>query len=223
MNGCSQAGPELADCWFNLGVLQRKARQLNAALASYQKALDHGIAGPEEVHLNRSVIYADFLRQDEAAERELKAALALNPAYVPALLNLANLYEDLGRRGEASALYERLLALEPRCLEALARYANLQPLPLPDDRLARQLRAALELPSASAAERASLGFALGRLLDGGGEYPAAFDAYAAANRASRASCRAAHRPLRPPASGGARRSPDAKRDRATATIHNGRR
>src|SRR5450631_3412886 len=25
--------PELANCWFNLGVLQRKARQLSAALA----------------------------------------------------------------------------------------------------------------------------------------------------------------------------------------------
>jgi len=182
--------PELADCWFNLGVLQRKARQLNQALTSYQKALEHGISGPEEVHLNRSVIYADFLRQDEAAERELRAALALNPAYSPALLNLANLYEDLGRRDEASALYERLLKLDPRCLEALARYANLQPLPLPDDRLARQLRAALELPSASAAERASVGFALGRLLDGSGEYPDAFNAYATAKRDSRASAAA---------------------------------
>jgi tetratricopeptide (TPR) repeat protein len=179
--------PELANCWFNLGVLQRKARQLGAALASYQKALDYGVCGPEEVHLNRSVIYTDYLRQDEAAERELLRALALNPAYSPALLNLANLYEDLGRRVEASALYERLLRLDPRCLEALARYANLQPLPLPDDRLPSQLRAARAQPSASAAERASLGFALGRLLDGGGEYQAAFDVYAAANRDSRAS------------------------------------
>jgi tetratricopeptide (TPR) repeat protein len=185
--------PDLANCWFNLGVLQRKARQLSAALASYQKALDLGISGPEEVHLNRSVIYTDYLRQDEAAERELHAALALNPAYSPALLNLANLYEDLGRRVEASALYERLLALDPRCFEALARYANLHPVPVPvpvpvpEDRLTRQLRAALAQPWASAAERASLGFALGRLLDGSGEYQAAFDAYAAANRDSRAS------------------------------------
>jgi hypothetical protein len=40
---------------------------------------------------------------------------------------------------------------------------------------------------ASAAEHASLGFALGRLLDGKGRYPAAFEAYSAANRANRAS------------------------------------
>jgi tetratricopeptide (TPR) repeat protein len=96
--------PDLADCWFNLGVLQRKQRQLQEALASYQKALDYGIASPEEAHLNRGVIYSDYLRQEAAAERELKQALALNPAYAPALLNLANLNEDLGRRSEASAL-----------------------------------------------------------------------------------------------------------------------
>lgn len=41
--------------------------------------------------------------------------------------------------------------------------------------------------AASEAERASLGFALGRLLDGRGEYPGAFEVYVAANRASRAS------------------------------------
>jgi tetratricopeptide (TPR) repeat protein len=179
--------PELANCWFNLGVLQRKARQLTASLASYQQALDHGISEPEEVHLNRSVIYADYLRQDERAELELKAALAVNPAYRPALLNLANLYEDLGRRDDACALYERILALDPRCFEALARYANLHPIPVADDRLTRQLRVALAQPSASATERASLGFALGRLLDGSGEYETAFDAYVAANRDSRAS------------------------------------
>lgn len=178
--------PDLADCWFNLAVLQRAQQQLPEALASYQRALDSGIASPEEVHLNRGVIYADYLRQDAAAERELKQALALNPAYVPALLNLANLYEDLGRRSEASALYERILALEPRCLEALARYANLQPATSPDDRLIARVESALRLPS-SAAERASLGFALGRLLDGKGQYPAAFKAYADANADSRAS------------------------------------
>jgi len=178
--------PGLADCWFNLGVLQRKQRQLEAALASYQKALDYGISSPEEVHLNRSVIYSDYLRQDAAAERELLQALGLNPAYVPALLNLANLNEDLGRRAQANALYERILGLDPRCFEALARYANLQPASGPVDRLSEQLESALRSP-ASAAEHASLGFARGRLLDGQGQYPAAFEAYRAANKANRAS------------------------------------
>jgi tetratricopeptide (TPR) repeat protein len=179
--------PQLAECWFNLALLQRQARRLDEALYSYQKALDAGVARPEEVHVNRAVIYSDYLNQPEAAERELAQALAINPAHTPALLNLANLKEDLGLRADALALYARILAQEPDCLEALARYANLQPPGVPDAALAAKLTAALAIPGASNAERASLGFALGRLLDAAGEYPAAFAAIQAANRASRAS------------------------------------
>ena len=103
--------PDLPDTWYNLALLQRRAGRFDAALASYQQALDRGVSEPEEVHLNRGVIYSDCLRQDEAAERELQAALALNPTYVPALLNLANLREDFGKQAEAGALYEKILAL----------------------------------------------------------------------------------------------------------------
>ena len=103
--------PDLPDTWYNLALLQRRAGRYDAALASYQQALDRGVSQPEEVHLNRGVIYSDYLRQDEAAERELQAALALRPTYVPALLNLANLREDFGKHAEADTLYERILAL----------------------------------------------------------------------------------------------------------------
>ena len=177
---------DLAECWFNLGVLLRQQRQFTEALAAYQRALDNGISGPEEVYLNRGVIYADYLRQDAAAEQELRRALQLNPDYIPALLNLANLQEDLGNRSEAGALYERILTLDASCLEALARYANLQPAASADDRLVTQLEGALRTP-ASAAERASILFALGRLLDGKQQFTAAFEAYTAANANSRAS------------------------------------
>jgi tetratricopeptide (TPR) repeat protein len=179
--------PGLAECWFNLAVLQRQARRLSDALDSYQKALNAGVSRPEEVHLNRSVIFTDYLGQHAAAERELKSALSINPAFTPALLNLANLYEDLGRRSEAQSIYARILALDPRCFEALARFANLQEPAAADPALVAQLERALRDQAASAAERASLGFALGRILDASGQYQAAFAAVGAANRASRAS------------------------------------
>ncbi len=177
---------DLADCWYNLGVLLRQQRQLPEALAAYQRALDSGISAPEEVHLNRAVIFSDYLRQDSAAEQELAGALRHNPEYIPALLNLANLNEDRGRRSQAGALYERILALNPRCFEALARFANLQPAASADNRVILEIEKALHA-GASAAEQASLLFALGRLLDGKEQYAAAFDAYTAANARSRAS------------------------------------
>ncbi len=182
--------PDLPDCWYNLAILQRKARRLDAALASYQQALDRGVSRPEEVHVNRGVIYSEYLRRDDAAVEELQAALGLNPTFVPALLNLANIQEGFGRREEALALYERLLQVEPRCYDGLTRYAYLKASAGPDDALdalVDRLRRALQHPGVAAADQASLGFALGEVLDKAGAYDQAFDAYAAANLRSRAS------------------------------------
>jgi tetratricopeptide (TPR) repeat protein len=176
--------PRLPDCWFNLAVVYRRLRFLPQALQAYENALATGVARPEEAHLNRAVIYADMLGQHEAAERELEAALKLNPVFIPALLNRANLYEDLGRREAAQAAYERVLTLEPAAFEALARLANLGRPGVADLPMVERLRIALASRWPSAAERASLGFALGRQLDNAGDYPAAFVAYTAANAAS---------------------------------------
>lgn len=179
--------PDLPECWFNLAVLQRRGRRYEAALASYRQALDRGVSQPEEAHLNRGVIYSDCLRLDAEAEAELRAALGLNPAYVPALLNLGNLCEDLGRRDEADALYERALAVDPACHAALARLAGLRTAMGPDAAIVARLRGALADRGLEAADRALLGFALGAALDRAGDYGAAFAAFDEANRDSRAS------------------------------------
>lgn len=179
--------PNQPTCWFNLGFVQRMQGRFADALVAYDEALKRGVSAPEEAHLNRAVIFADHLRRDDEAERELKAALARNPRYTPALFNLANLKEDRGDRTGAMALYEQVLALEPRAYEALARLAQISSVGSVDDTIADRVRAALAAPAASASDRASLGFALGRLLDQLGAYDAAFEAYADANRMSRAS------------------------------------
>jgi tetratricopeptide (TPR) repeat protein len=174
--------PGLADAWYNLGVVQRRTMRVAEALVSYQRALERNIDRPEEVCLNRSVIYSDFMRDPDAAARELKIALRVNPAYTPAMLNLANLHEDLGQRNEAIALYENILALQPQHFEALARRANATALNDIDVRLVERVQVAVSAATDDAG-RASLGFALGRLLDAQARYPEAFAAYAAANQA----------------------------------------
>lgn len=179
--------PDRPDTWYNLARLQRQVGDHHAALDAYQQALDRRASLPEEIHLNRGVIYADDLHHPADAERELAAALALNPRYTPALLNLANLQTDLGRLDAAIATYERLLAIDPGCNEALARYVQLKGVARPDDPLVARVRAAIGRSGTPPHERASLGFALGKLLDDCGAYDDAFAAYAAANRDSRAS------------------------------------
>jgi tetratricopeptide (TPR) repeat protein len=179
--------PQSPDSWYNLALLLRNAGDMAAALASYQQALERGISRPEEVHLNRGVIYSDWLQDPAAAERELDRALELNPNYIPALMNRANLHEDLGQRELAQAVYERILVLAPESPEVLARYAGLADFSSVEDPLIQRLRRVLERPDSDAAARASVGFALGRALDRCAAYEAAFDVYAAANRDSRQS------------------------------------
>lgn len=179
--------PNLPDCWYNLGVLQRRMYRFDAALAAYDQALHFGIDGPEEVHLNKAIIYSDHLHRPEVAERELQQALARNPNFGAAQFNLANLYEDLGRRQEAADVYQRIFQQDDRCFEALARFAALQKVAGPDDPLLGQLRAALRDEQASPADRSSVAFSLGQLLDACGDYGGAFAAYAEGNRLSRAS------------------------------------
>jgi tetratricopeptide (TPR) repeat protein len=179
--------PGLPDCWYNLAVVQRLQGSSEAALDSYRQALSRGVARPEEVHLNRAAIYSGALQRDKDAEAELREALRLNPAYVPALINLANLHEDRGERPEARVLYGQALTIDPMCFLAFARLVNLLPRGTHDAQILARLRTALERPEASDADRAHLGFALGRALDGMGDYAGAFAAYQAANQASRAS------------------------------------
>ena len=179
--------PALADVWYNLARQQRRAGEFDSALDSYARAIALGLQAPEEAHLNRAVILTDDLRRDEAAEQELRRALAANPDYLPAWLNLANLQEDLGRRAEARQSYEEILRREPQAFEALARYAQLFDVRTPDDPLITRLRAAAEHPAAGPAARASLGFALARALDSSGAYGEAFQAAVRANGHSRAS------------------------------------
>lgn len=178
--------PRSANAWYNLGWLQRRARRFDAALASYAEALARGVAGPEEVHLNRAVIYADDLARPDEAEAELEAALALRPDYVPALLNLGNLHEDRGERARAREAYERAVAAEPRNALALARLAGVAEVGGPEEPLIGRVRSALTAPSLGTDARADLGFALGRLLDAAGSFDDAFEAYRGANAASRA-------------------------------------
>ena len=180
------AEPNLPSSWYNLAWLQRQLGRYESALVSYQHALERGASEPEEIHLNRGVIYADHLRDDDAAERELRAALARNPRYLPALLNLGNLSEDRGKRDEALDFYQRALAEDPACFDALARFVALKGVASADDPLVGRLEQAIA-GGATAAEKANLGFALGKVLDACGEYDEAFVAYEDANKASRAS------------------------------------
>ena len=186
--------PALPDAWFNLAWAQRAERRFDEALTSYGQAIAQGVEKPEEALLNRATIFSEYMFQPARAVNELQAALMRNPDYVPALLNLANVHEDLGVVEDALAGYRRVLTLEPGNGRAHARLGALQVLSGQPGAAVAALKAALPLaPSVEA--RAEILFSLGSALDGVGDYHDAFQAFEAANMHARAAAPEAYDPI----------------------------
>lgn len=175
---------DLPDAWFNLAYLQRNARLFEDALHSYRRALDHGAARPEEIHLNRAAILSEQLFDGPAAEAELRAALALNPRFLAGWLNLGNLYEDWGNVARAREAYESALAVAPANGRALARLTMIDIFEGRGDSRLEILSAALQRPNLPLEEAAEIGFAAGHALDAVADYDRAFQYFTFANRAA---------------------------------------
>lgn len=177
--------PDLPDSWYNLGWLQRQSGMAQDALAAYDEALKRGVKGAEEVHLNRAAILSDALARPGEAKAELQKALALSPTYLPALVNLGNLHEDLGERDEAKAVYEKAHALAPDNALTLSRLAGLGKAASLDDPMIGKIRAVIASGRLMPADLALLQFSLGRLYDSCGAYDSAAETFAAANASAR--------------------------------------
>ncbi|MBC7506415.1 MAG: sulfotransferase [Sandarakinorhabdus sp.] len=179
--------PETADHWFNLGYLERAHRNFDAALAAYAEALAHGIAGPHEVHLNRALVWSEDLLDPQAAEADLRVALALEPRFVAAWLNLGNLHEDAGNADAAATAYEAALRIDPHNGRGLARLAAIAVHRRDTAAIFDRLLGAVADKRRSLADDVEIRFAIGHVLDAMGEYDLAFEAYLSANASDRQS------------------------------------
>jgi len=172
--------PHRPDDWFNLAVCLRRTGEDEQALNAYQEALNYGVSGPEEVLLNRAVILSDQLNRPAEALQDLRAALAIRPDYVAALLNLGNLHEELGEAREATACYERLLELSQldpnHRARALARLTHLKPPKAVGDPAFDSLSKAASQAGLDPVIAASLHLASARALDRLGQVDPAFKA-----------------------------------------------
>jgi tetratricopeptide (TPR) repeat protein len=173
--------PDHADDWFNLAYLQRCARRYHEAIHSYRMSLDYGIDRPEEVHLNVSVILSEFLNDTDSAKKEIEEAIRLNPNFVPALMNLASLFEDMGQPEDAQIAYNKILRIEPSNGRALGRNAIIDVFAGETIQTIERLKTAFST-SMHDADKSEISFALGHALDAEGSYGEAFEAFTVANQ-----------------------------------------
>ncbi|WP_078084683.1 tetratricopeptide repeat-containing sulfotransferase family protein [Microbulbifer mangrovi] len=165
---------------YNFAYLLKQVGKLEEALSWYQKALDMGVSGKEEVYTNIGVILSELRREPEA-RASYEKALQIRQDYLPALLNLAALSEESGDRDSALEQYSKVLAIDSENVLALSRLAHLSTVDSSSDPLIEKISSLLAKNGLSRADQEELGFALGKLLDGCGEYGQAFTNFAKAN------------------------------------------
>lgn len=175
--------PDDANARFNLALLYKMARRYADALSAYEAAIELQIDDVEEVYSNIGVLYSE-MRQGDKAREMYEKALEIDADYVPALFNLAALFEETGERQPAIDLYRKILSIDPAHWDSLSRLAYAQRARSADDDIIGALRTALNTTK-DPLVREGLCFALGKTLDDARQYGDAFAAYKTANESAR--------------------------------------
>jgi len=97
--------PGRIEALVNLANLMRTAGQFDAAIALLEPALANGSA---DVALTLGSAWREK-GDDENAVRCYRAALVVQPGFVPALVNLADILCDAGERAQARTLYDEAI------------------------------------------------------------------------------------------------------------------
>lgn len=173
--------PEDANGYFNCAYYLKRAGQYDQSLEYYQRAILNGIEGVEEVYLNMATIYSDaFYNQDEA-KNLLEKALQLKPQYIPALYNLANIYEDLGDKENALLYFSRIEDIDPSYVDASARILQLKKNSEKDRKAIEALQHRLSRTKLSQDQIINSLYALGKAYDDMADYQQAIRFFSLAN------------------------------------------
>jgi len=106
-----QVASTFAPIWYAAGAVQQRLGLRDAAIKSYDKALE---LKPDYVEalINSGTLLREQLDHHAAIDR-FNRALALKPDHLNALSNLAIMLTEFKRSQEAVAMFERLLQLKP--------------------------------------------------------------------------------------------------------------
>ncbi|HET6248508.1 MAG TPA: sulfotransferase [Tepidisphaeraceae bacterium] len=171
-------GGAVAGLWLALASVHVERRDDMAAIPCYARALS--------LQPNSAAVYNDLGRAQIRVHGFARAAacfnkaLALQPGQADALVNLGLLHRELGNLPQAETAWRAAHKADPDLAGPLAQLASLLKGRLPEaDRMAVAARS--DDARLSVADRASLLFGLGQVLDGRGEYASAAQSAAKAN------------------------------------------
>ncbi len=174
--------PGLPNAYYNYAFNLKQAGRYREALVQYQNALDHRIDQAEEVLINMAVICSGDLREDQRAIELLMLALEQKPNYIPALYNLASLYEESGDKHNAARYFGKVVELAPDNIQATARLAELTSYSDPHHPIIQTLVDKFEQGELDAETKINAGYALGKVFNDCSDYDRAFHYYSQANK-----------------------------------------
>ena len=125
--------PDFAVPYSYMGFMKMRAGQVEDAIKLFDKAVNadwkRDIGSRALAATNLGLLLGDRGKagDDAAAQKAYQQALATNPGFAEAYLNLAKLHLKRGRRGEALATVERCLQAVPNHPGALALAKQLRP------------------------------------------------------------------------------------------------
>jgi len=114
--------PDSIDAWYNLGLTRKAQGRIHDAIAAYGEAIALQPRFPEALNNLGTCLIA--LSRLEEAEQCFHKSLAIKQTHMP-YYNLALLYSEQAKLGQAAASYRKCTALAPAYLPAQVDLADL--------------------------------------------------------------------------------------------------
>ncbi len=175
--------PGLADAYFSLAFLLRDQGRVSD-IDTLMKALANAL--PEDAeHIEQAAgLLAEYGRTNSALELFVRA-LSQRPDLARLHQRIGQMHQKLGQFANASDAFEGAIRRDPFFGPAYLLLAHNMRASSPNDTRIALCRSKLAEPNLPDNTRICLHFALGKLLDDLGEYPAAFQQFQAGNQQRR--------------------------------------
>ncbi|WP_196137408.1 sulfotransferase [Aliikangiella sp. G2MR2-5] len=172
---------EEAEAHFYLGMLYKKQGTYDKAVSEFELAVKSDYRDQCECYLLIALMYVE-LRMEEKAIFYLHKVLDIKPQHYEALFNLASLEQAKGNKDKAIELYQQVIKLNPKLVEALVRVIYAKKIKESDHELLKMINRRFRSSQTTMLDKESLKYAEGKALDDLKQYDKAFAAYEYANK-----------------------------------------
>jgi tetratricopeptide (TPR) repeat protein len=175
----TQLQPSMTEAWFRAGALVYELGHREEAIGCFRRAAATG----GRTNFGRLGKARALLTEDrnQEAEKVLRETLVVDPKNAMAYDLLGNLLSEVGHFDEASACFERAIALAPLLSGSYYDLVRCQPVTSDDHSLLQRMEVALATPGLEAVQRLRLHLAIGKAADDLGDYAKAMKHFDAAD------------------------------------------